>query len=162
MVFQKPIEFKVSYKAATSVILVHDLDKTKLVAYIAAVVTPLATPLFASDLQSYNQVLANPSDKYYSQTTNSVRTFTQNNFSKGSNIKFANAKKFTNASIKSNAWEFDFTATDPVEKTQDTGETVLAIAPKGYYFLTVYATNLNWTANQKVWNRVFDSLKIDQ
>src|ERR1035437_1237317 len=56
-VFQKPIEFKVSYKTTTSVVLVHDIDKTNLVAYIAAGVTPLATPLFARDLQSYNQVL---------------------------------------------------------------------------------------------------------
>jgi len=166
IIFEKPVEFKVSYLVNTSVILIHDLANKQLSAYIAAAVTPLKTPLFASDLQNYNQVLASPSNNYYGQTVKGIQTFTQNNFLRSSSqkgtVNFANAKKFTSANIKSNAWEFDFTAKDPVKNSQDIGKTIFAITPKGYYYFTVYATNLNWTDNQKVWNRVFDSLKINQ
>lgn len=78
-------------------------------------------------------------------------------------IKLETAKPFTNANIQDNAWQFDFSASDPSKKkTPIYGEALYIISGKNYYYFMVSSVSYNWQPNQKVWQQVVDSLKTDQ
>lgn len=78
---------------------------------------------------------------------------------------FADPKPFTNPNIKSNAWEMDFTASTPSNSPNTPkmrGAIIMALGKNALYNFEIGAIDYNWDSNQKVWQQVFDSLKIDQ
>lgn len=80
-------------------------------------------------------------------------------------FNFGALTPFTNGSIKSFAWAIDFKAAS-LDKSDNMpamkGKMVVAIGKNATYYLIVNAVDYNWGSNQKTWQQVFDSLKIDQ
>lgn len=78
-------------------------------------------------------------------------------------------KGFTNANIKGDAWQFDFTAeganplaTNPKNKKYQ-GAAVVALGNKGgYYELSFSILDYNWQSNQKILQAILGSIKVDQ
>lgn len=69
--------------------------------------------------------------------------------------------------IKSNAWYLTFTATPKDAKDKATqpdlsGQAIMAIGKTSYYYIMVYSLANNWQSNQKVWDQVINSIKLDQ
>lgn len=85
------------------------------------------------------------------------------------NLDLGAAKAFTNSSIKSNAWVFDFKVTPKNAKASNTanrstynGKVVYAIGKQTVYYFSITDIDYNWQGNQATWQKVLDSLKIDQ
>jgi hypothetical protein len=160
--FSKPIEMMYIRTNRTAVSMYHRLPNTKLGSYIAAGSVHLGHPMFTSDINAYNRVLSTPSDKYYQRTANGITVFAKENLFGSAKIKVAQAQKFTNSTIKKNAWTFDYTAEGTGDTKSFKGREAFAITDKGMYYLDVYAPDANWNNNKKIWDQVFSSWKLDQ
>lgn len=76
-------------------------------------------------------------------------------------------KSLVTDNIKENAWTVEFTA-----KAKDTkymnglpnikGVGVMALGKSTYYYLFINTVDYNWDSNQDTWQKVLNSIKIDQ
>lgn len=161
MTFQKPVELTQDTSTAGQVTLIHLLSSTTRQAlFVSAGTSQLSTPLSSSQISDLSQVLATPGNPYYQAATNAALQFVKARAPTGTNISIANAQSFSNANIKT-AWQFPITISDPSNKKLQ-GKEVYALGSKAYYFFMVVTPDYNWQSNQKVWDQMFASLKIDQ
>jgi len=71
----------------------------------------------------------------------------------------------TNTNIKSNAWKFDVSITNGsnVNKISNVeGKAVLVAGKRTFYYFLIDSVDQTWKNNQKVWQQVLDSIKVDQ
>lgn len=85
------------------------------------------------------------------------------------NVSLAELKPLVTKNLPDNAWQASYAATakDPAQAKfypNQKGIAVVAIGKSTYYFYAINTIDYNWTNshNQKVWQQVFNSLKIDQ
>ncbi len=87
-----------------------------------------------------------------------------------SNAKLTGVPKaFTNTNIKASAWTIDFSAEGANPLSTNTkqkkmrGSLLIAKGNKGaYYQISFAALDYNWPANQKIWQQILDSVRVDQ
>jgi flagellar basal body-associated protein FliL len=75
------------------------------------------------------------------------------------------ATHFTNNTIKSDAWQVDFSAVTPNSSNNTPkmqGKMVVVLGKNAIYYFTADAVDYNWQANQSIWQQVLSSLKVDQ
>jgi hypothetical protein len=83
--------------------------------------------------------------------------------SAGYSVNLAEPHKFTNDSIKENAWSFDLTTTNSNPKVLPMhGKLIYALAPGNFYYFSVMAVKNNWTPNLAAWQFMINSLKINR
>jgi hypothetical protein len=170
MSFNKPKEFVKQVTGTGQVVLVRSdiMQRTDQFnkGYIAAAYTPMTsatTTLDSTSLQSISKVLADPSSTYYKATTSSVTQFIKDRIDKNkSKLTIGNAKPFTNSQIQSNAWQFDITASELNNKNKISGKAIYAIGSKAYYYFMLTSESSDWQANQDVWQKVLDSIQVNQ
>jgi hypothetical protein len=167
--FNKPKEFIKASSGTGQVVLVRSdiMQRTDQFnkGYIAAAYTPMtsATTLDSTSLQSISKVLADPSSTYYKATTSSATQFIKDRIDKNkSKLTIGNAKPFTNSQIKSHAWQFDITASEPNNKNKISGKAIYAIGSKAYYYFMLTSESSDWQANQDMWQKVLDSIQINK
>lgn len=71
-------------------------------------------------------------------------------------------KAFTNSTIKSNAWQYDFSAPADAGEHSVNGTFVFAVGKSNFYYFSLASLDYNWQANQSSWQQVLDSIKVDQ
>lgn len=105
-----------------------------------------------------------PQSVEYQRATKSIEVFAKSGFASLIKTTLGNAQPFTNSTIKKDAWQFDVTTTgNPANGTPaQEGKVIIAIGKYTYYYFLVTATTENWSDNSSIFNKVFNSLKIDQ
>lgn len=78
-------------------------------------------------------------------------------------VSLGTASNFTNSSITKDAWQFDVTTKDSAGKyPSHSGKLVYLIGKNTLYTFMVTAENENWQTNSEYYQKVLNSLKIDQ
>lgn len=83
-------------------------------------------------------------------------------------VSYGKTEPFKNSNLNSPAWQTDFTAKakpvdKPLTKPEDLkGKGVFLLGKSAFYYLMIYSTDYNWEANQDTWQKVLNSIKIDQ
>lgn len=166
MSFKKPIEANsIMRSRGTPTTIIHTFGKDNLLgSYISVGITPLLHPLDSQTLSSFDTAINNPSGKYYAGTTKAIEGFAKNSLQAKTSSTFSNAQKFTNSSVKSHAWEFNYTASPQsfTAKRNITGTEIFTIGNKGYYYFNIYMSDRNWESNQKTIQQILASIKVDQ
>lgn len=138
----------------------HSQDK---LAYLGASSIQSSNAANDSYLKFLGGAILNPSSKEYLAVVSPIKEFIRHSTDNRVIVELTSAKNFKNTSISKNAWILDFKATTtdngvwPIK-----GKVILAAGNRTFYYFMVGASESNWQANQKVWQQVIDSLKIDQ
>lgn len=140
--------------------LIGSNDGKNFAAYISAGASSSANALTDTDLTNLNKTLSDTSGVYYQIATSSLETFVTDRVPLGSDISFGNAKRFSNPNIKSNAWQLDLNIKYKSKNTE--GTSIYMAGKNTYYFFMLLTPDYNWQSNQKVWQQVIDSIKINQ
>lgn len=170
MTFNVPSEFGAISQNAKESAAFSEMASSKNGAFyptseMGAYTQALSYPYTNETLQAVNKIILGPEDaahKFMKGTQDYVSRAMA-----GYTVSLGAAKAYSTANIKSNAWEIDLTATSSDSSKKDThpdqqGKIVYVIGQKGYYYLYAMTVNNNWTDNQKAWEAVLNSLKIDQ
>lgn len=165
MSFNKPKEFVKAGSGTGQVVLVRSdimqrADQSNN-GYIASASMPVT--LDSASLQLISKALADPSSANYKAAVSPVTQFIKGRIDKNkSKLTVGNAKPFTNFQIKSHAWQFDITASEPNDKNKISGKAVYAIGPKAYYYFMLTSVSSDWQSNQDMWQKVLDSIQINK
>jgi len=82
-------------------------------------------------------------------------------------ISFGKISLFKNAYIKDNAWQMDLSfsrssSASSALPSQKEGRILWLAGKTTWYYVLLSATTPNWQANQTTWNKILDSVQIDQ
>jgi hypothetical protein len=81
----------------------------------------------------------------------------------GQKITLGKAKPFTNSNIKNYGWQFDATATDIYNKGPiQQGKVIYILGQKAWYYTLLITEKNNWQNNSAFFQKVLDSLNVDQ
>ena len=172
--FDKPAEFKISTtppssKGYTEQVLLIQPASSKEQPDIGRIAMAVAT----SDPDSINTALANfslavapqnPQDATYQALILPVQDFVNQRLPKGYGVTvLATPRAITTPRISSGAWIIGFTAVGPSKSTPPVvGEITLIYGKKAIYYFMVENISSVWSANQSIWTKVINSLKIDR
>jgi hypothetical protein len=132
---------------------------------VRALAIPMPAAQLTSSLALANATLSPSSaSKDNKNATLQFVTFIQNSLTRDYNPVLSAPTPLQTANIKSNAWQFDFTAASTSQTTQPTmkGVVIYAFGKSAIYYFLVTAAQDDWTANPSTWAEVINSLKIDQ
>ncbi len=160
-----PIEAKATQASMYHVLLKNNQPVT--VAQIAVASVYAGIELSSDYLKNLNTAMTDVKSANHAGVIKPVKEFVTNRAQTGYNITFSDPKTFTSDTIKSNAWYMTFTGTAKDAKAVPTlpplsGEVVLSTGKSTFYYFMVDSITVNWQPNQKVWDQVINSLKIDQ
>jgi hypothetical protein len=168
--FTKPTEFYDPSQQATSKqhlnlygFVVRD-HYTQIDARISAtsVVSEKHTDKF---FKSYQSILLDPSGTYYEAAVDPLKQTIKTRLPGNYNLSYGPAEAFSSSNIKEHAWKIKFSATrkdnDKNSPAKLEGQAIMAIRETATYFLVEAAEASNWQANQKTWQQVAQSLKVD-
>lgn len=172
MTFQKPAEIKQTnlrlQEGSVLATLIHVNKKTKPesgVAYIYASSVQSALATSKEYVASVKEGLDNPTSKNRETMLTPIKQFIEGNTSKRYDIKITNVSAYTSDNIKNSAWRFDFTINNDknINKISPVkGYVVLAIGERTFYYFMVTAPDYIWQPNEKIWQQVLASIKVDQ
>ncbi len=154
MSFEKPVELKstLSDNKAPVADLTHYFGKNKImIADIAAYSQPRAASDNKQSVVSGSNLL--PVEQFVAQRLSNLK------------IQYKNPRPLTTPNLKDNAWRLDFTTqaqTTAATYPQKKGVVILTAGQKVNYYFLIDALNKNWVGNQAVWQKVIDSIKVDQ
>ena len=116
-----------------------------------------------SYLNYLNDVLKNSSHKDFQAVTASLKEFIRQSTDDRSDIDLQSASVFINSGIKKNAWKLNFAVNSNAKNTWPIkGSVILAASNKTFYYILVGSMESNWQSNEKTWQQILDSIKIDQ
>lgn len=164
--FSKPTELTVLSSGNGQIELEHLItthkNKKAFAAYLAAASTTESSAYTQDQLMALKINFAYPNTSY-SKVISPISQFLKDRLPLDWQIKLDNPKPFTNSYVRDNAWMFSFTASDPNKKKNPIyGEILYAISGKNYYYFVSSSISYNWQPNQKIWQKVVDSLQINQ
>lgn len=118
-------------------------------------------------IKNIDTMISDPKNVSHEVVVKPVKDFVTQRLKTTLATTFSEAKPLTTANIKSNAWYLTFTATPKNSKDKATqpdlsGEVVMGIGKTTFYYVMVYSISSNWQSNQKVWDQVINSIKLDQ
>lgn len=142
-----------------------------------------------NDLAQISDAILHGNNIYHNQTVTPIQQFVGQRLPVGWSVQLGEAQKYTSSHIKNDAWKFDLKATSnikvtpvstvgnaPIPNTKNTppntiknalisgpmeGRVIYAISGQKYYYFLALAESKNWSSNQPIWQKVFDSLKLD-
>jgi len=177
MTFQKPIQLQAALPSSdgkSNQILVHDVTvpggRTITIAYESAsvIVNPPGYTDQPGFYTNFNSALGDSSSPSYKTYQASLGQFAQINTNPRYKLSLGKTVKLTTKYIKSNAWIADFSGIDNRSYTNKYtpslvyGKVAMAVTQKGYYYFLVSNVGSNWQTNQAIWQKVIDSLQLDQ
>jgi hypothetical protein len=165
--FDKPTQFEVygSPKAGDSQVLLIQMSSNHTVPDVgriaAATVKFPADPLF---LKSFGDSLTGTDKAGYDIATKNFRDFINGRLpGRYSLSSFNGFQPFSNPGIAANAWQSGFSATSNKSGLPKiSGEFITAFGKQVEYYFMAENVQADWSANQALWQKVTDSLKIDQ
>ncbi len=131
--------------------------------YISAASASSSQAITFNQLVTLNQVLMSPDNRIYPQYIAVINNFVKSRLPTGWQFKLEATQHFSNSSIQTGAWSFDMSTSDPTNKQEPIqGKVLYAVSGKNTYFFLISTTAYDWQPNQAVWQKIFDSLKVDQ
>jgi len=126
--------------------------------------TPTITPDY---LAKFGQAVSNASDPGRATYISPLYQFVTNLTSSSYSPNFGPIQTFTSQYIKTNAWQmaltFDRAASAASSlPSQKQGVLIWLAGKTTWYQMIMVATSNNWQANQSTWNKIFNSIQIDQ
>lgn len=119
-----------------------------------------------------NSLSGNSSFSGYNAVSASVQSYAENLLNSDPaapvyKVSYETLKSFSSSNIKSSAWSLGFTATASDKKTAKKypdmqGEVISVYGKNAQYYTVLDVAKVNWQPNQAVWQKVFNSLKVDQ
>ncbi len=169
--FKKPTEFKESTKhvdlALATATLNHtlkDANKSN-IGTINAAITYSALASAKNYPESVAKMFETKS-KGYSEFEKSFKQYLAKTLPAGMDIQLGSPGVMKSSNIPNNVWLFTFVASGKLSGSSDNtivrGGLVFAIGKKGFYNFSFSSVDSNWARNQKVFQQVLDSIKIDQ
>lgn len=173
MVFSKPKEFsEVDKLPATGDFMdfVHNITKNNKIVtlgYESASSVHVNSSPDAAYVKGLNDSLLDPNNVSHAHVIEPISNFLTSRINTRYTITLGRVSLLATTNIKSKAWEIDFNGVDKTPKTNTrptrlTGKAILAVGQSTYYYFMVGSLDYNWQSNQKIWQQVIDSLKIDQ
>lgn len=163
--FTKPVDFIKYVESSDQVVfqqpLINAHNKKSIVAYLAVSSTSVAQAYTTSQLMALKETLAitNPN---YGIAVSPINQFIKDRLPTGWQINLDKPATYLNKSIQDNAWQFNFSASDTINKNDPfKGQVLYAISGKNLYFIMIATTSDNWQENQNTWQKIFDSFQID-
>jgi hypothetical protein len=146
--FKKPVEFiyQAGSNASGQVSLVH--------ANLGAITVIAVTP-GAEAVTQYKQALGNSTFKQ------SFDRVILTGKPAGTTVKSGATTSFTDGSIKSDAWQSDFTLTD-AKKNKTLGKIIYLVGDKTFYYMIITGPSTGRQVNYSSWQQISDSIKINQ
>lgn len=170
--FAKPPEFaKVGQKVQTGtagVAFVHYSDQTNpktALGYLKVV--SLQSALAGSDsyVKEVNQLLQAQKGQAYDDYLASLADFVRQSLPADYKISLGSPRTINNGNLSKNAWSFDFTAQNTnqsVKRFTIQGKLVFAIGKSTFYYLMISTLAYNWQPSQATWDKLVDTIEIDQ
>lgn len=172
--FSKPVDFKdISGESPTwQAIFVHSVDKLGQDGQMSngGLIVMATSP--SQELRSeYLKVLK---EKYIEPAQSSgdseafkasLEQLIKSKFANQGQFNLSAVKPFTNDFVKGNSYQYDVTAQNTSvsnKKLKLKGKLIYLIGEKTYYYFILFAPDYNWDANSSTWQKVVDSIKIDQ
>jgi general stress protein CsbA len=117
--------------------------------------------------KALNQIFSVGSGDAYDKATTSIVKFITDNSSSSYRLSLGKATPFSSSNISKNAWSFDFTSIYQNKRDKNSladlkGKVVFVLGKKSFYYVLIDSVTDNWNSNQEIWNKVVDSIKIDQ
>ena len=173
LTFQKPTEIKYSnlrlQEGSAVASLVHTNKKTKPdsgIAYIYAGSVQSALATSESYIKARKEGLSSKNSQNYQIMVKPIIDFIKGNTSDKYDVQILSVSPLSTSNIKDNAWKFDLTIRGGGGSVKTikplNGNAIMAFGKNTFYYFTVMAIENNWDSNQKVWQQVLDSVKVDQ
>lgn len=168
--FKKPPELKeISHNAlvgSSGASFGHVKDKSGSKTGLSYLLVSLKQSALAAS-QGYmvelGEILKDPNHKTYQKTVQPIKDFAKVGTLLKTDVELSIATVFTNSNISKNAWKFDFSAKNSQNNLKTVkGTIILAAGKTTFYYFFLDSLEYNWDSNQKVWQQVLDSIKIDQ
>jgi hypothetical protein len=97
----------------------------------------------------------------YNKEVSPINKFIEGRLPDGWRITLDRPGTFFNRDISDNAWQFNFSASDPKNKKVTLkGQVLYVIKGNNLYYFMVATTSDNWKTNQKTWQQIFGSVQI--
>ncbi|MEX2006761.1 MAG: hypothetical protein WD877_01095 [Candidatus Saccharimonadales bacterium] len=139
-------------------------ESQRLLGFIALSISNFTEPIPADGLKELNDIMTNSENSFHEDHIMQLEELITRNLGSTFDTTIDIPKKVTLTNIKNHVWGSEFSANYIATKTYAPikGKVILAVGEKTYYYFMVGAVDYNWHANQEVWSRVINSLKIDQ
>lgn len=163
MNFEKPKEFRSTLADSKAPIadLSHEFGKEKIrVADMVAYSQPSSND---TSQESLAKILSDPKNPKYAQVLLPIQQFAAQRLV-NLDISYADAQTLATPNLK-HAWKLGFTSSAKSKRgalPEKKGVIIITAGAKTNYYLLIDAINTNWDGNQAVWQKVIDSLRIDQ
>lgn len=119
-----------------------------------------------SDIKKIDSALLNTANPYYATQIQPLTDFINDRLPLTWTVQIGKGSQFTNQHIKTSAWLFNFTAKSYKQGSVITGDfagqALYVISDQNYYYFMELAETNNWQVNQAVWQKVLDSIDINQ
>lgn len=171
---QKPVELASSSSPApkqTQAFLSHTITNNSKPAVTAAQIF-LATVNTSTVIQdgykkNIGTMMTDPKNVSHDAVVKPVKDYATQRLKTSLVTTFSEAKALNTGNIKANAWYLTFTATpkdakDKASQPDLSGEVIMGIGKSSFYYIMVYSLSNNWQSNQKAWDQVISSIKLDQ
>jgi hypothetical protein len=171
MSFDRPVEVVSAKKAAAGTTKANLSHKYKGFPVAQIVASVQNSPTFASNLRA-NSVnvpkdLSDPNNLGFQLFEKPLRSALGSIMDPAyATYNYSKAAAFTNRNIKADAWKTDFTAAGLAEGAESLppqqGTLIIAAGKSTIYSFILSSLTSNWEQNQSTWQKVLDSIKIDQ
>ncbi len=168
--FNKPVEFVPVYNLKPTAIYAElaDYYKASKAIFIGdinvASVDASASPPTPASLQKLSFAITTPLVKNKAFAVAPIQNFVKARLTQY-NVVFSQMNYLVTTNLKANAWYGSFTATPKSDKQNFNplqGYIVFGAGKNTYYYFYITANQSNWQANNTVWPKILNSLKIDQ
>lgn len=160
--FMAPEKFaKTGPGDATSSVRLEDRSGGKLIGLIV-LSAAASNQTDSNSLKIYGQAVSNPDSKAYQSVTQPLIFMVNNQLGQVYKVMLGKPTAVSTPKIKSNAWEWPFTATVPNQKSLPDiqGSILLAAGKSSFFYLTQSSAKNNWQSNSAVWRQVTNSLSL--
>lgn len=167
--FQKPIEFsKISTQildSSSAATISHNNNEGRGVSTLT--VSSLSSELLKNPdyVTGVKSLMDAPEGKPYEDFMAPLRQFILSSTPQGYRITLSKPVSFNNETIQENAWQFDFTATssDSNPKLPTLKGKFIYILGKGaFYHYALFSLDYNWDTNKPAWDRITQSIRINE
>lgn len=135
---------------------------------VEAAAAPSAKELTAEDLKAYASSFTDSKNSAGKDQLKPVQDFVNQRLGARFDVTFSSAKAVSATNIAGRAWQVEFTAKAKTFQQIKTtppnlkGKAIFISGKKTFYYLMIYTVDYNWDANQQTWQKVLNSIKVDQ
>jgi hypothetical protein len=162
--FAKPVELKAVNGSDNSyATFTEDVNKSQQ-ALQAILIIPNSEPFKAGQLVQFGQNLTNPQTDGYGLVLLPIKDFVGQALP-AYNIKLDQFHDQQTPNLKTNAWLATFTAQSKANNPNQAitnGEVLVVAGKQSYYYFMLSSSHARWQDNAKIWQKIVNSLQVDQ